>query len=142
VGAPTDLAKTVKGWTLGSDVEARNATHQIKKMTCDQLKVLRLWLRLDDVIPEEVLDADDPPLPPALGLDRVPPPRDRRRALDGPLPSRSTAIRRDLVMPPNEPFTEFDARRAGRVDDDGVHPTAAQPGPHRGLRPPHGADHP
>ena len=27
------LAKTIKGWTLGPDVEARNATHQIKKMT-------------------------------------------------------------------------------------------------------------
>ena len=35
-GAPTViLAKTVKGWTLGPDVEARNATHQIKKMTSD-----------------------------------------------------------------------------------------------------------
>ena len=33
-GAPTViLAKTIKGWTLGPDVEGRNATHQIKKMT-------------------------------------------------------------------------------------------------------------
>ena len=33
-GAPTViLAKTVKGWTLGPEFEARNATHQIKKMT-------------------------------------------------------------------------------------------------------------
>ena len=33
-GSPTViLAKTVKGWTLGADFEARNATHQIKKMT-------------------------------------------------------------------------------------------------------------
>ena len=38
-GAPTViLAKTVKGWTLGADFEARNATHQIKKMTVDELK--------------------------------------------------------------------------------------------------------
>ena len=36
-GAPTViLAKTVKGWTLGPDFEARNATHQIKKMTADR----------------------------------------------------------------------------------------------------------
>ena len=35
-GAPTViLAKTIKGWTLGPDVEGRNATHQIKKMTTD-----------------------------------------------------------------------------------------------------------
>src|SRR4029078_8600527 len=41
-GAPTViLAKTVKGWTLGPDVEARNATQQIKKMTTDQLLLLR-----------------------------------------------------------------------------------------------------
>ena len=33
-GAPTAiLAKTIKGWTLGPEIEARNATHQIKKMT-------------------------------------------------------------------------------------------------------------
>ena len=33
-GTPTViLAKTVKGWTLGADFEARNATHQIKKMS-------------------------------------------------------------------------------------------------------------
>src|SRR6187397_3024839 len=41
-GAPTViLAKTIKGWTLGTEVEARNATHQIKKMTNKQLRVLR-----------------------------------------------------------------------------------------------------
>ena len=38
-GAPTViLAKTIKGWTLGEGVEARNATHQIKKMTINQLR--------------------------------------------------------------------------------------------------------
>ena len=36
-GSPTViLAKTVKGWTLGPSVEARNATHQIKKMTAER----------------------------------------------------------------------------------------------------------
>jgi pyruvate dehydrogenase E1 component len=117
VGAPTViLAKTVKGWTLGSDVESRNATHQIKKMTRDQLKVLRMRLRLDDVIPESALDADDPPYyrPPTDSIEY----RylmERRRALDGPLPVRSTAIRRDLVMPPDAPFAEFDAGSGGQA---------------------------
>ena len=42
VGAPTAiLAKTIKGWTLGPEIEARNATHQIKKMTKAQLLTLR-----------------------------------------------------------------------------------------------------
>ena len=38
-GAPTViLAQTVKGWALGPDFEARNATHQIKKMTEAELR--------------------------------------------------------------------------------------------------------
>ena len=53
-GVPTViLAKTVKGWTLGPDVEGRNATHQIKKMTTEQLLGLRDRLHLQDVIPDE-----------------------------------------------------------------------------------------
>ena len=51
-GAPTViLAKTIKGWTLGPDIEARNATHQIKKMTKAQLETLRERLHLEDEIP-------------------------------------------------------------------------------------------
>src|SRR3546814_10221159 len=53
-GAPTViLAKTVKGWTLGPDVEGRNATHQIKKMTTDQLRTLRQRLHLHEAETEE-----------------------------------------------------------------------------------------
>jgi pyruvate dehydrogenase E1 component len=110
-GAPTViLAKTIKGWTLGTDVEARNATHQIKKMTHDQLMALRLRLRVDDVIPEHVVDGDEPPYyrPPVDSPEH----RylmERRKALDGPLPSRSTTIRRPLVMPPDTPFEELAA---------------------------------
>ena len=51
IGAPTAiLAKTIKGWTLGPEIEARNATHQIKKMTKDQLRALRdrLYLQRRD----------------------------------------------------------------------------------------------
>ena len=55
-GAPTAiLCKTIKGWTLGPDIEGRNATHQIKKMTKDQLLVLRDRLYLHDEIPETAL---------------------------------------------------------------------------------------
>ena len=66
VGAPTAiLAKTIKGWTLGPEIEARNATHQIKKMTKAQLLTLRNRLFLHDEIPEHDLDADLPALLPA-----------------------------------------------------------------------------
>ena len=40
-GQPTViLAKTIKGWTLGPHFEGRNATHQMKKLTLDDLKAL------------------------------------------------------------------------------------------------------
>ena len=62
VGAPTAiLAKTIKGWTLGPEIEARNATHQIKKMTKAQLLTLRNRLFLHDEIPESALDDELPP---------------------------------------------------------------------------------
>src|SRR3546814_17377284 len=62
-GAPTViLAKTVKGWTLGPDVEGRNATHPIKQMTNDQLRNLRARLHLQAQLPEGSL-ADDKDAP-------------------------------------------------------------------------------
>ena len=67
-GAPTAiLAKTIKGWTLGPEIEARNATHQIKKMNHDQLRLLRDRLYLQEEISDEALAADHPPYyrPPA-----------------------------------------------------------------------------
>ena len=46
-GRPTVvLAKTVKGWTLGTGIEARNITHQAKKLTEQELKVFRDRLEL------------------------------------------------------------------------------------------------
>src|ERR1700685_2992967 len=60
--APTViLAKTIKGWTLGPEIEARNATHQIKKMTKSQLHALRDRLYLAEEIPDAALEG---PLPP------------------------------------------------------------------------------
>src|SRR5439155_9208753 len=40
------LAHTVKGWTLGSTAEARNITHQMKKLGIDELKKFRDRLEL------------------------------------------------------------------------------------------------
>jgi pyruvate dehydrogenase E1 component len=89
-GQPTViLAKTVKGWTLGPEIEARNATHQIKKMTKAQLLALRDRLYLQEEIPDEALDADQPPYyrPPA-GSAAHEYLSARRQVLAGPLPSR------------------------------------------------------
>ncbi len=85
-GAPTAiLAKTVKGWTLGSSVEARNITHQAKKMNELELRVFRDRLELP--IPDEQLK-DAPYYHPGAGRPRDPLPagaprragRARRRA--------------------------------------------------------------
>ncbi|MGA3146614.1 MAG: pyruvate dehydrogenase (acetyl-transferring), homodimeric type [Acidimicrobiales bacterium] len=90
VGAPTAiLAKTIKGWTLGPEIEARNATHQIKKMTKAQLLTLRNRLFLNDEIPEHDLDAELPPYyRPAPDEKAAIYLAERRRALGGPLPRR------------------------------------------------------
>src|SRR5450631_375577 len=89
-GAPTAiLAKTVKGWTLGPEIEARNATHQIKKMTKDQLRTLRDRLFLHDEIAEADLDEDLPPYyRPAPDSETGKYLAERRRLLGGPLPRR------------------------------------------------------
>ncbi|MCU0269350.1 MAG: pyruvate dehydrogenase (acetyl-transferring), homodimeric type [Acidimicrobiales bacterium] len=111
VGAPTViLAKTVKGWTLGAQVESRNATHQIKKMTADQLRALRDRLQLHDEIPDEALAGDEPPyFRPAVDSPEYQYLMARRRELDGPLPSRGLPVRRPLALPDRGPFTEFDS---------------------------------
>ncbi|NJI21381.1 pyruvate dehydrogenase (acetyl-transferring), homodimeric type, partial [Aeromonas veronii] len=87
-GQPTViLAKTVKGYGLGPHFEGRNATHQMKKMTLDNLKTFR------DTMHIPITDAqleENPYLPPYYN----PGPQDetiqymleRRKALGGFLP--------------------------------------------------------
>ena len=89
-GAPTViLAKTIKGWTLGPEIEARNATHQIKKMTKPQMVALRDRLYLHDELPDEALEAEEPPYyRPPEGSEAYEYLMARRRALAGPLPKR------------------------------------------------------
>ena len=111
-GAPTViLAKTIKGWTLGPDVEARNATHQIKKMTMAQLRELRERLYLHDQIPAEALadDAEPPYYRPPDGSPEHTYLMDRRRALDGSLPKRVVRTKRPLTLPDDSVFDELAA---------------------------------
>jgi pyruvate dehydrogenase E1 component len=108
-GAPTViLAKTIKGWTLGPDVEGRNATHQIKELTNKQLLELRARLHLEDEIPEESLAGDnDPPyFRPSAGSPEHEYLMERRTALNGPLPSRTLPVRVPLDLPKPEVFAE------------------------------------
>ena len=87
-GQPTViLAKTVKGWRLGSHFEGRNSTHQMKKLTPADLKDFRD--RLDLPITDEALDGTLPPYyrPPA-GSEEMDYLHERRRVLGGYLPER------------------------------------------------------
>ncbi|WP_169979888.1 pyruvate dehydrogenase (acetyl-transferring), homodimeric type [Microbispora sp. H10836] len=97
-GQPTViLAKTIKGWTLGSHFESRNSTHQMKKLTLEDLKGFRDRLYLD--IPDSALDAKLPPYHrPREGSEELEYLHERRRALGGYLPDR-TVNSKPLVLP-------------------------------------------
>jgi pyruvate dehydrogenase E1 component len=97
-GAPTViLAKTIKGWTLGSHFEGRNSTHQMKKLTREDLRGLRDRLHLD--IPDDALDDTLPPYHrPRRGSQELAYLHERRRALGGYLPARSVTST-PLVLP-------------------------------------------
>ncbi len=108
-GRPTAiLCKTVKGWTLGHEIEGRNATHQIKKMSDEQLRALRNILHLDDEIPDSALSGDNPPYyrPPVDSIEYQYM-MERRRSLGGSIPKRTTAARKPLLLPSPEAFSEF-----------------------------------
>ncbi len=89
-GQPTViLAKTVKGYGLGPSFEGRNATHQMKKLTLENLKRFRDDMRIP------ISDADlekDPYRPPFYhpgeSDEAIQYLQERRRELGGYLPER------------------------------------------------------
>ncbi len=106
VGAPTViLAHTVKGWALGEGVEAKNVTHQMKKLREDEVRVFRNRLELD--IPDRELK-DPPFFHPGMDSPEIQYLLDRRRALGGFIPQR-TVRSRPLPQPDDtkDPFAEF-----------------------------------
>ena len=106
VGQPTViLAHTIKGWTLGPDFEARNATHQMKKLTVAELKEFRDRLYLE--IPDAALEAELPPYyHPGEKSDEIQYMRERRAALGGYLPRRVVRAR-PLALPADSVYDEL-----------------------------------
>lgn len=91
-GQPTViLAKTIKGYGLGPAFEGRNATHQMKKMTLENLKTFRDSMRIP--ITDAQLE-ENPYLPPYFHPGDSDPAieylHERRRALGGYTPERRT----------------------------------------------------
>jgi len=107
-GQPTAiLAKTVKGWTIPG-AEARNMTHQLKKIKLDELKKFRDRLELP--IPDRKLD--DPPFyHPGENSDECRYMHERRKALGGFVPQRIVRSK-PLPAPQEKVFTEFAAGTA------------------------------
>jgi pyruvate dehydrogenase E1 component len=111
-GAPVAiLAHTIKGWTLGAGIEARNITHQAKKLSEAELKVFRDRLQLD--IPDEKLP-EAPYYHPGPESPEIEYMQARRRALGGSIPQR--VVRYEPVTPPGDPvFAEFAAGSGGQA---------------------------
>ncbi|MEU3375447.1 pyruvate dehydrogenase (acetyl-transferring), homodimeric type [Streptomyces sp. NPDC006660] len=87
-GQPTViLAHTVKGWTLGPNFEGRNATHQMKKLTVDDLKGFRDRLHIP--ITDKELEGGAPPYyHPGRKSEEIQYMHDRRLGLGGYVPTR------------------------------------------------------
>ena len=112
VGQPTViLAHTIKGWTLGPDFEARNATHQMKKLTVAELKEFRDRLYLP--IPDAALEAQLPPYyHPGEESEEIQYMRERRAALGGYLPKR--VVRGKPLKLPGDPVYAEMKRGSGK----------------------------
>ncbi|GAB16141.1 pyruvate dehydrogenase E1 component, partial [Arthrobacter globiformis NBRC 12137] len=99
-GKPTViLAKTVKGYGLGPHFEGRNATHQMKKLTLDDLKKFRDHLRIP--VTDEQLEKDPyrpPYYHPGTDAPEIKYLLERRAALGGSVPERRSK-HSDIELP-------------------------------------------
>jgi pyruvate dehydrogenase E1 component len=105
-GQPTViLAKTIKGYGLGPHFAARNATHQMKKMTLQDLKLFRDSLRIP--ITDEQLEKD-PYLPPYYHPGPDSPEiqylLERRKQLGGFVPERRAHAEKALKLPDDKVY--------------------------------------
>jgi pyruvate dehydrogenase E1 component len=115
-GQPTViLAKTVKGYGLGTSFEGRNATHQMKKLTLENLKAFRDDMRIP--VTDAALEADvyQPPYyHPGDQDEAITYLHERRRALGGYLPERRS--RYTQVTLPDSSVYEPAAKGSGKQE--------------------------
>ena len=130
-GQPTViLAKTIKGYGLGSHFEGRNATHQMKKLTLDDLKALPRRA----AHPDHRRAARGRPLPAAV----LPPRRrttrrsstccERRATLGGSVPAapRAAQVARAAAATTAYDGVKRGLRQAAGRHHHGVRPAAAR----------------
>lgn len=110
VGQPTViLAKTIKGWTIEA-LEGKNATHQMKKLTQDDLKKFRdrLYLPVSDHDLEKAYEETGtaPFFHPGKDSPEIDYMMERRRQLGGPLPQRVDRSKA-LKLPGDSVYSEL-----------------------------------
>ena len=105
-GQPTViLAHTVKGYGLGPHFEGRNATHQMKKLTLDDLKAFRDHLRIPISDAELEKDPYRPPyFHPGMDAPEIQYMMTRRESLGGFTPERRTRGT-ELTLPGDKAYT-------------------------------------
>ena len=102
-GQPTViLAKTVKGYGMGKIGEAKNPTHQLKKLDTEAVREFRDRFRIP--IPDDKLE-ELPFYRPDENAAEMKYLHDRRRALGGYLPQRRRRADETLKAPPLETFS-------------------------------------
>src|SRR5690606_24258720 len=95
------LAKTVKGYGMGQAGEAKNPTHQLKKLAADSVREFRDRFNIpipDDQLEELPFYKPDEDSPEMQYL------HERRQALGGYLPQRRRKSDEEFAIPPLETF--------------------------------------
>ena len=110
VGQPTViLAKTIKGWTIDA-LEGKNATHQMKKLTPDDLKKFRdrLYLPISDRDLDRAYEETGaaPFFHPGADAPEIQYMKERREALGGSMPRRVLRAK-PLTLPGDDMYTEL-----------------------------------
>ncbi len=101
-GQPTViLAKTVKGYGMGRAGEAKNPTHQLKKLDADSIREFRN--RFNVPVPDDQLEKL-PFFKPADDAPEMQYMLERRKALGGSLPQRRTRSDEQFTAPPLSAF--------------------------------------
>ena len=101
------LAKTVKGWALGQAFEGRNVTHQMKKLSEEELRTFRDRLDLP-IKDDEIKEGVAPYYHPGKDSPEVEYMIEQRRKLGGFLPERRFQAK-PLDIPEQDLYEEFSA---------------------------------
>ncbi|MDQ3645796.1 MAG: pyruvate dehydrogenase (acetyl-transferring), homodimeric type, partial [Actinomycetota bacterium] len=99
------LAKTVKGWALGQSFEGRNVTHQMKKLSEEELRKFRDRLELP-ISDDEITGGSAPYYHPGPDSEEIRYLHARRKALGGFLPERRV-VPKSLPLPKPDLYDEF-----------------------------------